>query len=100
LLAIPLIVLAIRDVHVATMIRQHARVRPQIPFLTRVSAMADAILFAAILFALIGVSTVFVNVVGVRVLPPPWGLVLLYAGMVIASLALHRMGRWIERGAP
>jgi hypothetical protein len=72
-------------------------IRPRVPFLVIVSALVDGVAIGAWAGAIVGVQAAVFTLTGIRLLQPPWSLVLIYVGLIAASVALIPLKRWIAQ---
>lgn len=94
--SIPLVVLAAFDVDVARELRKADQIKPAIPFLSQVKGIVYGIVLAAVIFAVLGILSAVLLMTGVRLLPQPLPLILIYIGCISASVMVWRLRRWIR----
>lgn len=86
-LTIPLVIAATFDWWVARRYVIAAIQRPHIPVLTAGAWVRTGIAISATITAILGVASLWLLLSGQRVIPQPWGTILLYLATIIPSLA-------------
>lgn len=100
LVTAPLLVLFVYDLDVARMVRRAERIRPQIPFLSGVKVLVYAVCVGAAIGVLLGFNSAFLNITGIRLVPPPLPFILIYIAIVSGSAGLLMLRRRIKRLVP
>lgn len=95
-LSLPLIALAVYDLDVARELHDADRIKPTIPFLTLVKGIVYGVTIGGGLFALLGIQSAVFLLTGIRLLPQPLPLVVIYIGCIVASLMVYRLRQWIR----
>ena len=93
-LSAPLVALAVYDLDVARELRKADR--PPLPFLTLVKYVIYGVTIGGIIFAALGIQSIVFLLTGIRLLPPPLPLIVIYVGCIVASLMVYRLRRWIR----
>jgi hypothetical protein len=95
-ISIPLVILAVFDLDVARELRAADAIQPSIPFLGQIKGVVYGITLAAVIFAILGILSAVLLVTGLRLLPQPLPLILIYIGCIAASVMVWRLRRWIR----
>lgn len=97
-LTIPLVIAMAVDWYVARGYVLAAIEKPYIPVLTVGAWVRTGIAVGATITAFLGVASLWLLLTGQRVIPQPWGTVLLYAATIVPSLANIPSARMLRRG--
>lgn len=95
-LSLPLVTLAVYDVDVARELHDADRIKPPIPFLSLVKGIVYGVAIGGGIFALLGIQSAVFLLTGIRLLPQPLPLIVIYIGCIVASLMVYRLRRWIR----
>ena len=98
IVAVVLIITVPFDWYVAYRITYAAWVKPRSQTLNLAAGRSIAIAVAATIAGFLGITTVYFNVTGVRLLPAPWGAILIAVALIVISLpnvyALRLLRQW------
>ncbi len=97
LLTLPLVGFAVFDTRLARTLARTAAIRPQSTFLGLFALVVKGIAVGVWCAVALGVASVAFLTTGVRLLPPPLGLVLIYAAVIVASVVLLPVRRQLSR---
>lgn len=85
-IAVVLIVLVPFDWYVAVRLTRAARIQPRSQSLNLAAGRSIAIAIAATIAGVLGFSTIYFNVTGIRLLPIPWGAILIALALFVISV--------------
>lgn len=86
------------DWYVAYRLTFAARIKPRSQTLNLAAGRSIAIAIAATIAGFLGMTTIYFNVTGIRLLPPPWAAILIAVALIVISVpnvyALRLLRQW------